>query len=255
MSLATMKELQVFHQYCLTFKIILKNVPFLPGKGHSNQINGIQVVGDHVYTCGIDDSLRKISLESKQYTDFALKLPSQPKGLTAFNTNILIACINEIVLVDKDRISSKTNINFEPSSIQIHSDHNEFAIGSLSTNKVYIYKTDTNTVTLKKELDHLGPVTDCHYSPNGKYLVACDGHRKVVVYTYPEYKLAHDQEWGFHNAKVNCIAWSPDSSMVASGGLDTNIIIWSLRQPAKHLIMKSKCFFFKNVISKLYCKL
>lgn len=50
----------------------------------------------------------------------------------------------------------------------------------------------------------------------------------------------HNKEWGFHNARVNTVAWSPDSTMVASGSLDTTIIIWSMAHPDKHTIIKSK---------------
>lgn len=53
------------------------------------------------------------------------------------------------------------------------------------------------------------------------------------------FQLAHDKEWGFHNARVNTVAWSPDSLKVASGSLDTNIIIWFVEHPAKHIIIKS----------------
>jgi len=51
--------------------------------------------------------------------------------------------------------------------------------------------------------------------------------------------LAHNKEWGFHSAKVNCVAWSPDSNFVASGSLDCNIIVWSVDQPSKHLTVKN----------------
>ena len=39
------------------------------------------------------------------------------------------------------------------------------------------------------ELEHLGTVTDAAYSPDNKYLVACDTNRKVILYTVPEYKV------------------------------------------------------------------
>ena len=53
-----------------------------------------------------------------------------------------------------------------------------------------------------------------------------------------DYEKANPREWGFHTARVNCLGWSPDSNFVASGGLDCNIIIWSVQQPEKHLIIK-----------------
>ncbi|CAD7005464.1 unnamed protein product [Ceratitis capitata] len=77
------------------------------------------------------------------------------------------------------------------------------------------------------------------YSPDNKYLVACDANRKVILYAVEEYKLAHNKEWGFHNARVNTVAWSPNSLLVASGSLDTTIIIWSLTNPSKHTIIKN----------------
>ena len=53
-----------------------------------------------------------------------------------------------------------------------------------------------------------------------------------------DYEKANPREWGFHTARVNCLGWSPDSNFVASGGLDCNIIIWSVQQPEKHIIIK-----------------
>ena len=38
---------------------------------------------------------------------------------------------------------------------------------------------------------------------------------------------------------MNCVAWSPDSKFVASGGLDCAIIIWNVDAPEKHTITTS----------------
>lgn len=61
-----------------------------------------------------------------------------------------------------------------------------------------------------------------------------------IVLFYSYFQLANNKEWGFHNARVNCVAWSPDTKLVASGSLDTNIIVWHVEKPAKHIIIKSK---------------
>lgn len=64
---------------------------------------------------------------------------------------------------------------------------------------------------------------------------------KIVQFRFIllSFQPAHKQEWGFHNARVNCVAWSPNSQMVASGSLDTTIIIWSVTSPSKHTIIKN----------------
>lgn len=36
----------------------------------------------------------------------------------------------------------------------------------------------------------------------------------------------------YHTARINCLAWSPDSTMVATGSLDTSVIIYELGKPA-----------------------
>lgn len=41
----------------------------------------------------------------------------------------------------------------------------------------------------KAEMDHLGPVTDVSYSPDGNYLAASDGHRKVMLYSTSTYEV------------------------------------------------------------------
>lgn len=55
-------------------------------------------------------------------------------------------------------------------------------------------------------------------------------------------QLAHDLDWVFHMAKVNCLAWNPDSVHLASGSLDTAIIVWDAKNPNKHITLKSKFY-------------
>ena len=46
------------------------------------------------------------------------------------------------------------------------------------------------------------------------------------------------QNWSINNFQVNCVAWAPNSVYVASGGLDTSIILWSVEAPDKHCIIR-----------------
>ena len=36
----------------------------------------------------------------------------------------------------------------------------------------------------------------------------------------------------FNTARINCLAWSPDSTLIATGSLDTCVIIYEVGKPA-----------------------
>lgn len=64
----------------------------------------------------------------------------------------------------------------------------DVAVGG-DDSKVHIYSLAGSTLSPKQELTHLGAVTDCSYSPDNKYLVACDSNRKVILYALPDYQV------------------------------------------------------------------
>ncbi|KAK4313062.1 hypothetical protein Pmani_015581 [Petrolisthes manimaculis] len=211
----------------------------ISGKGHGNSVSGLAIMGDCVYTAGIDDSVKAIDPVEKVYTGTSISLGSQPKMIAALDDGIVAVTTKEICVIQEDRKVCSLDIAWDGLCVSAcNVDGQEIAVGG-GDNLIHIYTFTSNTLTEKKTLQHLGPVTDVKYSPDNKYLVACDTNRKVVVYTLPSYEKFNKIEWGFHNARVNCVAWSPDSLMVASGALDTMIIIWSMKQPNKHIIIKN----------------
>lgn len=40
----------------------------------------------------------------------------------------------------------------------------------------------------------------------------------------------------YNTARINCLAWSPNSSMVATGSLDTCVIVYEVGKPASSRI-------------------
>lgn len=64
--------------------------------------------------------------------------------------------------------------------------------------QIHIYKLDGNNLVANKELEHLGAITDCKYSPDGKYLTACDANRKVITYNVEEYQVSFLNLCNFH---------------------------------------------------------
>jgi WD40 repeat protein len=200
----------------------------------------MKVVGDTLYTCGIDDTLRLVDLKTYAYTNVNdVKLGSQPRGMDTRDNQVIVATVKELIILEGGKELGTLKVDYEPSSLSINTEGGDVAVGGSMDNKVHIYVVTGSSFSEKTKLDHLGAVTDVAYSPDGKYLAASDSHRKVVLYSLPNYDLAHNKEWGFHNARVNCVAWSPNSKLVASGSLDTTIIVWSVDQPAKHLTIKN----------------
>ena len=209
------------------------------GIGHGNQMNGMITIGDSVFTCGIDNCVKQFDTITKAYTSIVIKLPSQPRGIAGRHSTLVVPCEKEIVVIQNGRNTGVLPINFEPSSVSINGDLADVAIAG-ADNKVHIYALHDGDLTQRIELQHSGPVADCAFSPDHQYLVACDANRRVVLYRLPGYEnVTSGDEWGFHSAKVNCVAWSPDSTLVASGSLDTSIIVWSVEKPNKHLIIKN----------------
>jgi len=73
----------------------------IQGVGHGNQINGMKTVGDSLYTCGIDDSVKQVDLASNIYTSADIKLGSQPHGMDAKDDTIITPCIKEVSIEAK----------------------------------------------------------------------------------------------------------------------------------------------------------
>lgn len=70
----------------------------IEGDGHGNLITGIKVSKDSLYTCGIDDSLRKIDVSEGRYVSIVSKLTSQPLGMDVYEDIVVVATVKEVCL-------------------------------------------------------------------------------------------------------------------------------------------------------------
>lgn len=65
-------------------------------------MNGMRVAGDALYTCGIDDSVKRINLTERVYDQagFDVKLASQPRGMDIGDGDtVLTACVTEVSIL------------------------------------------------------------------------------------------------------------------------------------------------------------
>lgn len=100
----------------------------------------------------------------------------------------MVGCVKELVVVQENRKVFSMPIKYESSCVAINPETLDVAVGG-DNNKIHIHKLNGVELELKIELEHLGPITDCAYSPDNKYLVACDANRKVVLYAVADYKV------------------------------------------------------------------
>jgi hypothetical protein len=66
------------------------------GVGHGNQINQMRATDTSILTCGIDDSLKTINLETKTYQSADVKLGCQPRGMDVKDDLVVAGCVKEV---------------------------------------------------------------------------------------------------------------------------------------------------------------
>jgi len=83
--------------------------------------------------------------------------------------------------------------------------------------------------------ENRGEITALEYSPCGKYLGVGDANLEVKVFTGKECKVSG---WVYHTSRVTSLAWSADSDHIATGSVDSSIIVWSVNSPNSRIHVK-----------------
>uniref|UniRef100_A0A914CY87 Translation initiation factor beta propellor-like domain-containing protein n=1 Tax=Acrobeloides nanus TaxID=290746 RepID=A0A914CY87_9BILA len=211
---------------------------------HKSQVSGLTILKEGVVaSIGWDDTVAYseglLGNALDNIRPNSIKLSSQPRGVaSSLSTDkVVVVCHKGITVFTKQKQTANLSTNFEATCVAVSPDGNLAAVGSQDS-KVRIYTVTETAITEKKVLPHAGAITSVSWSPNGKYLVATDIARKVVPYSVDaDYAVASEKDWSFHTARVNCAAWSENNRYIATGGLDTNVIIWDLQHSGEHPII------------------
>lgn len=216
------------------------------GQGHKNQINGLYSNQDKVYTIGMDDSARIISVDKNEYSTTAAPTNSVPKAISSRGEFTVIATLNEIlVMKNGSKVSAIKNPDgVVASAVDISKKGDEVAVG-FDNNKIRIYTLQSSGTLVEKTssepdipMSVRAAVTMVSYSPDNKYIAVGDQTGKIHVFDAATKALRLNQ-WVFHSARINALSWSDDSMYAVSGGLDTNVFVWSVANPMKHVAIKN----------------
>mmetsp|Transcript_35275 Transcript_35275/g.70550 ORF Transcript_35275/g.70550 Transcript_35275/m.70550 type:complete len:176 (-) Transcript_35275:342-869(-) len=146
------------------------------------------VVGDEVLTCGLDDTLRRTSLELMEAAPDALALGGQPLGMAVApgGTTVVVATSKGLVVVQREGAGWKVAGQTAPSgwsatSVAV-SASGEVAVGG-DDSKVHLYTLSGAALSPGPALEaHPKPITKVAYSPDGKRLASTDAGKEVIVW-------------------------------------------------------------------------
>ena len=233
----------------------------LSGEGHSNIISGLtcspSASHPRIYSVAWDDSLRSIDINASTFTGTSTKLPSQPTSLAATSEGVvLVGHASGTVVTVYDSSGSEIGdiaIPDNTSPTSLAASGTTAAIG-LSNSSVNLYTVSSSRapklVSTIEKASSSSPITALAFTPDGSLLACGDSSGKISVFRIAAsstLKAVADtisgsaspelvtNRWTGHTAKVTSIAWNTDGEIAVSGSLDTNIHVWSLKDPGKRV--------------------
>ncbi|KAI8669194.1 ANAPC4-WD40 domain-containing protein [Fusarium keratoplasticum] len=198
------------------------------GQTHTNQVAQVATVDGKAFSAGWDDTLRIIDESAKTFLGTSVKLPAQPKGVSASNGLVYVATYSGVSVYSGEKLVKEQSLDFTPGAIAASG--SLVAIGA-DQNSVRIYTAGSGGALepVKTLTNPTGTITALAFSKDGSHLAAGNSVGKIYVYNSDSWDLATDR-WSAHTARVTSIAWDDTGAYAASGSLDTNIFVWCLEK-------------------------
>merc|ERR1719209_2343199 len=102
------------------------------GAGHRNQVQNMSCFGSNIVTCGMDDTVRFISVDEKKYVkDKVVRMDSQPQRIAAGQRGMsVVACNGALVVLRDERVDKVYKTKYEPTCIAINNTLGKVALGT-----------------------------------------------------------------------------------------------------------------------------
>ncbi|KAL8135091.1 hypothetical protein AgCh_009929 [Apium graveolens] len=181
----------------------------------------------------------RISLQGDQCGEAeSVDIGNQPKDLSVAILSpelVLVAIDSGVALLQGTKVLSTVNLGFPVTACTLAPDGSEAIVGG-EDGKLHLYSVKGDSFNEEAVLEkHRGPITVIRYSPDVSMFASGDVNREAVVWDCASRELKL-KNMLYHTARINCLAWSHDSSMVATGSLDTCVIIYEIGKPASSRI-------------------
>jgi WD40 repeat protein len=204
---------------------------------HTKPAERVVVSGGIAVSVGVDNVARFTDCSSLEMDGEVALEGGQPKSLAAAAEDaglVLVGCTEGINVLRGIR---KTQfLKFEkPTSIAVSDDGKSVAVGSEASSELSLYKVEGNTLVADGKIDGFsGKVTAVTFSPNGKFLAVADMSKDIKLYEASTRNLLISMFWQVHTSTVLHLKFSPDSSHLASCGVDSSVIIWDPAAKTKY---------------------
>jgi len=212
------------------------------GTGHTNQVQNLYRAGDLMVTCGMDDTIRWISVKDRKYVeDKVIKLQTQPQQICAGDNGILVvACTGgHLVVIKDEKVMQVLKMKYEPTCVDLCSTLGKVAVGT-ENSKVLIFDLNIQGESVVLNASDIvptnGDVTDIKFSPDKTCLGMCTGKKQVKVVETSNYDMEKINQ-ASHAVRVNAIAWSPNSRHITSCGVDGAVFTYSIESGEKVVTM------------------
>uniref|UniRef100_T2MIR7 WD repeat-containing protein 1 n=1 Tax=Hydra vulgaris TaxID=6087 RepID=T2MIR7_HYDVU len=201
---------------------------YVQGEAHKNQVMHMECKNDTIVTCGMDDTVRFITVSEKKYSSSVVALSSQPRGCAIGNLGLsIVVCVNSIIVIQDGKVAQKySSLSFDPTCVAISCDLAKVAVGT-EESKVVIYDIIGSELKQHSDFPTNGNVTCIQFSPDNKFLAISTGKKQVKVVLTSDFKTEQGN-WASHSGKVNSIDWTPNSHFLASAGIDGAVYVWDV---------------------------
>ncbi|KAL4901942.1 hypothetical protein BDW74DRAFT_169895 [Aspergillus multicolor] len=207
----------------------------IEGEGSSSYIAGLtstQEGAGRIYSVAWDDTIRSVDIGSKTYSGSSSKLSGQPKGIAAGDGTVLVANSENIEIHKDGQKVGNFTTNFSVTAVAAQG--SVAAIGG-EDSTVQICDISGSSLTPQRDFKASRDVVSAlAFSPDGSNLAIGDSRGRVLVYKVSDGSLVNDR-WTAHTSRITSISWNANGAHIVSGGLDTNIFVWSLTNPGDWL--------------------
>lgn len=204
-----------------------------------SQIKCFAVVEEEIVSSGFDNKVWRCSLKGDQCGESdSVDIGFQPKNLclALHSPDLGLVTIDTgVVLLRGTKVVSAVDLGFTATACAISPNGTEAIVGG-QDGKLHIFSITGDSLKEEAVLEkHRGAITVIHYSPDVSMFASGDVNREATVWDCAtrEVKL---KNMLYHTARINCLAWSPDNTMVATGSLDTCVIVYEVDKPASSRI-------------------